>query len=102
METRLWNILQATFILVMLGISVQAQPALVTEVPNRSTNFVTVGDLVFFTSGDSLLRTDGTASGTILLKSGFNFGMFQRFTGHDEMLYFTNSSSRELWRSDGT
>ena len=70
MKTRVTIILQTACLILTLGISAQAQPTLVTKVPDASTNFISTGDLVYFTSGDSLLRTDGTATGTILLRSG--------------------------------
>ena len=83
-----------------LQISAQAQPALVTQVPNDSKDFQTIGDLVYFTSGNSLWRTDGTSEGTILLKSGF-VTVPNSFREFRNMLVFTTSAS-ELWRSDGT
>ena len=109
MEKPVRTFLQTTFILFALGIFVQAQPALVTEVPDGSRNLVKIGEFVYFTSGDSLLRTDGTAAGTIFLKSGI-FSSPGSFTGFNGMAYFTsspdpanvNSPLKELWRSDGT
>lgn len=101
-------ILQYTFMLMMLGVTVQAQPVLVDEIPRGSKNFTKIGDLVYFISGDSLLRTDGTAEGTILLKRGMdNAGDFEEFDG---VFYFANAQDpglsygkwKELWRSDGT
>lgn len=77
----------ATCILLTLGIYAQAQPTLVTEIPKTSTNFVTAGDLVYFTSKDSLLRTDGTAGGTIFLRSGFSTALSQK-TGFNGVLFF--------------
>ena len=95
----------ATYILLTLGIYAQAQPTLITEVPKASTNFVTAGNLVYFTSRDSLLRTNGTDEGTILLKSGFirqsGFASsFTDFTEFNGMLFFISGNG--LWRSDGT
>jgi ELWxxDGT repeat protein len=91
---------QSAVILVTFQITVLAQPAFVAEVPNDSKNFETIGSQVYFTSGSSLWRTDGTHGGTILLKSGFTTppNSFQEF---NNMLFFTTSAS-ELWRSDGT
>lgn len=79
----------ATCILLTLGIYVQAQPTLVTKIPKASTNFVTAGDLVYFTSKDSLLRSDGTAGGTIFLRSGFSTALSQQ-TDFNGMLFFVS------------
>src|SRR5688500_8095778 len=102
MKRRVQIILQTTIILTMLGIGMQvsAQPSVITEVPVNSTGFVTIGDLVYFTVGDALWRTDGTAAGTIALKSGF--AQPTSFTEFNGDLYFTNANRSELWRSDGT
>lgn len=83
-----------------IGMQVSAQPSVITEVPVNSTGFVTIGDLVYFTAGDALWRTDGTAAGTIALKSGF--AQPTSFTEFNGDLYFTNANRSELWRSDGT
>ena len=91
--------LLTTLILAIVGITLNAQPTLVTEVPKNSTNFVEAGDLVFFTSNDSLLRTDGTSEGTIFLKSGFSRNPSQQ-TDFNGMLFFVVGD--QLWRSDGT
>src|SRR5688572_18447087 len=99
MKKTILSFLPAMVTLWMLGVSAQAQPSRVTELPSESTNFVTAGDLVYFTSGDSLLRTDGTNEGTILLRSSFT-GSFSNFTEFNDMLFFV--SGDELWRSDGT
>lgn len=102
MKRSVQSFLKTTFILLSLGISVQvsAQPSFVTEVPVNSTDFVTIGDLVYFTSANSLWKTDGTAAGTILLKSDFTRTP-NSLTEFNDMLIFTTTAS-ELWRSDGT
>jgi ELWxxDGT repeat protein len=111
MERGVLRILLKTFILLCIGITLNAQPALVTEVPKASKNYINIGNLVFFTSGDSLWRTDGTAEGTIFLKSGFgSFSAYTPFTEWNGMLFFPSASSsqpsrvewKELWASDGT
>ena len=99
MRKRVLTFLQAAVILLTPGISAQAQPTLITEVPRASTNFATAGSLVYFTSRDSLLRSDGTGAGTIFLKSGFSTSLSD-FTEFNGMLVFT--SGNQLWRSDGT
>ena len=75
-------ILQTTLILLTLGLMVNAQPVQVTDIPNNSTNFNEIGDLVYFSSGNALWRTDGSAAGTILIKTGlptapFSFRKFK-------------------------
>ncbi len=78
---------------------VSAQPMLVGTIPNASSNFIQGNALVFFTSGDSLMVTDGTAGGTVLVKNGFTHP--KPVTTVGDLLYFV-SGSGELWRSDGT
>ena len=102
MERRLLIFCQSIFILFILGIFVQAQgqPVQVTEIPNNSTNLIKIGDLVYFTAGDALWRTDGTKTGTILLKSGF--GTLRELTEFKGMAIFVQERPEELWRTDGT
>ena len=99
MQQNLLNFLQATVVLLTLGITAQAQPKLVTQIPEASTNFVAAGEFVYFSSNDSLLRTDGTSRATIFLKSGFS-RMFSQATDFNGMLFFVVGD--QLWRSDGT
>ena len=112
MERAVRNLL-TTFILAIVGISLNAQPVPFTEVPSNSTNFVGMGDYVYFTSGDALWRTDGTAAGTFQLKSGFTqTGPYDRDWLREDMpefarafkgdFFFVNAHGTELWRSDGT
>ena len=72
MQKNVLKFLKVTVILLTSGITVQAQPTVVTEIPNGSSNFLEAGNFVFFTYSDSLLRTDGTSAGTILLRDGFS------------------------------
>lgn len=75
----------------------KAQPEFVTVVPQGSENFYSTSDYVYFSSGDSLFRTDGTAGGTIFLKNNLpDFKPLAEFNGR---LLF---SSNGLWSSDGT
>ncbi len=78
---------------------VSAQPMLVSEIPNSSSYFKKGENLVFFTTSDSLMVTDGTTSGTVLVKSGFVNPYPINAIG--DLLYFV-SGDGELWRSDGT
>lgn len=105
MERAVRNLL-TTLILAVAGIASNAQPVPFTEVPSNSTNFITMGDLVYFTSGDALWRTDGTAAGTFQLKTGFTQAkqwempeFAREFKGD---FYFVNANSSQLWRSNGT
>ena len=85
--------------LVLVGVTLQAQPVRITQIPDRSTDFLTAGNFVYFTSSDSLLRSDGTATGTVFLRSGFPSALTD-FTEFNSMLFFI--SGNQLWRSDGT
>ena len=106
MKTSLRSFQLAIFILFSNGIIVQAQPTIITEVPKASKNFFKAGGLVYFTTNDSLFRTDGTAEGTAFIKNGLpEPGKMIEFKG---LLFFTHDvgtpygKSKELWRSDGT
>lgn len=75
----------------------QAQPELISVLPQGSENFFSTSDFVYFTSGDSLYRTDGTTNGTIFLKDNLpDFKPLVEFKGR---LLF---SSNGLWSTDGT
>src|SRR5687768_10669979 len=108
MKRRVRIMLQLTVVLLSIGISVEAQPTLVTEVPSGSENFESIGELVYFTVGNALWRTDGTAQGTSELQSGFSG--FSEFTEFDGRLIFRSGKIpqenrvqwNELWTSDGT
>lgn len=61
-----------------------------------------VGGTLFFFGAGGLSRTDGTPSGTKLLRSGF---VPDQLTAAGKTLYFDASDQKhgdELWRSDGT
>src|SRR5690349_20702949 len=95
-----------TFILIVLTLTLNAQPAPVKEIPSNSANFVEAEGLVYFTSGETLWRTDGTSTGTIELRTGFNQGARWQYEpygrGFNGQFYFVNNNYTELWRSDGT
>ncbi len=123
MEKHVRRITQTAFILLALGMmaEVSAQPVPIKEIPGNSTNFIKIGDLVYFVAGDALWRTDGTEGGTIFLKNGVTqsddwfvpnaapeYGeMSRQINRHtaaefDGDFYFLNNSSKELWKTDGT
>ena len=71
-----------------------------------------VGNTLYFqandgTNGDELWKSDGTASGTVMVKdirSGFGTN-FAHFTAVGNTLYFQandGTNGAELWKSDGT
>lgn len=75
--------------------------------------FMAVKDNVFFVAsvgdqGDTLWKTDGTASGTVMVKDLIpddRSPQFADFVSVNDWLYFTaevDYSVRELWKSDGT
>ena len=80
-------LVQIGFVLSAIALTVDAQPTFVKQIPEASKNFISAGDLVYFTSNDSLFRTDGTGAGTIFLKSGFDF--FGNFLKYKGLLIFT-------------
>lgn len=108
MKTRL----QLTFSIGMLIVAsaATAQPTFVEKVSRASAHFIAANDLVYFTSNDSLMRTDGTAAGTFLVRSGLRFEYSPRLFAYKDLLIFivfTEDGSgwpadREMWRTDGT
>lgn len=63
---------------------------------------------VFTTNGNTLMKSDGTASGTVVVKDNFtNQETFNALTSCGNNVYFAVGSqgiisSEELWRTDGT
>ncbi|MCY2987766.1 MAG: hypothetical protein NTY19_07875 [Planctomycetota bacterium] len=77
------------------------------------SDFVQIGDIAYFVADDGvhgreLWKTDGTASGTTLVKdirSGSDASTPQALTNVNGTLFFAaddGSSGDELWKSDGT
>lgn len=93
-------------VLALCWTTATAQPTVITTVPDNSTNFVTMGDLVYFTVGAALWRTDGTEAGTFQLGDRFNQGNLWEHALYARYLngyaYFVNEGNTTLWRSDGT
>ncbi|MDQ2658665.1 MAG: hypothetical protein M3Y60_14680, partial [Bacteroidota bacterium] len=108
MKRLLRSILQSAIALnVFIAVAAHAQPTVVADIPDNSTNFVEMGDLVYFTAGEALWRTDGTGGGTIQLRpSGFTQENQWQYAPYgrefDGLFYFVNANSTELWRSDGS
>ncbi len=72
-----------------------------TQVLNNEFYFVGRGDFSY-----ELWKTDGSPTGTTLVKDGFIFGGFASLKTCGNHIYFTIGSSgnlpRQLWRTDGT
>jgi ELWxxDGT repeat protein len=72
---------------------------------NAPEGYVEAGDRVFFLFRDALWRTDGTAAGTVPVRTfGFNFNPPSRLTPLGNRLFFIldTGAGQELWVSDGT
>jgi ELWxxDGT repeat protein len=84
---------------------------------SEESDFVQVGNAVYFTGFDSvhgseLWRTDGTSTGTVLVKDtwpgthdglhGGNTGSFTNVNGTLFFLAFNGTNGFELWKSNGT
>jgi ELWxxDGT repeat protein len=111
-----------TLILIFTFSSLSAQPVLVKDIypgssPSTNASWIyytqQVGDTFYFAADDSthgveLWKTDGTESGTTLVKD-INIGttadgIEALLLGHDGYLFFDArvGNARDLWRSDGT
>src|SRR5690606_9650029 len=96
-------------ILLLLVTVAAAQPVFVKEIPGLSSNFTEVGSTLFFTSGDTLWKSNGTMAGTMIVKTGLaDPGNLFELNG---LLYFLNRKISpdpwediwtELWVSNGT
>src|SRR5437762_2000186 len=77
------------------------------SVASAPRSFTQVGNITFFAAstplgGRELWKTDGTASGTIVVK---HIGNPENFTNVNGTLYFTANrtvTGTDLWKSDGT
>jgi ELWxxDGT repeat protein len=88
-------------------------PGAQSALEREEGHLTSVGSTLYFlgNGGKELWKSDGTADGTIMLKSfstgaGFSRGAIHSLTALDGTLFFTVASStypfRELWRSDGS
>ena len=89
------------FVFFLITFAAEGQPTLIKQITDAASNLFAAGDFVYYTSKDSLFRTDGTEAGTILLRDGMNFGYTPRFTEYKELLIFTVFSASgpmgEIW-----
>lgn len=98
-----------TINILLLAITMHAQPVLVRSIPQSTSQLTEVGNVLFFTSGDTLWKSNGTAAGTVIVRTGLNNpGNLFQLNG---LLYFLNNRTgsypfefqwRELWSSNGT
>lgn|GEM_PF-1030805 len=88
--------------MLMLGLFgiAYAQPEFIGQLPTPGTDFYATTDYIYFRSGDSLLRTDGTPNGTLLLKTGLNTCCYRPVAEFNSRFFF--SLSGYLWSSDGS
>ena len=73
MEKHVRTILHSALVLFILGyfVEVSAQPVVVDETPNNSTNFNAIGDFTYFSSGDVVVAEKISCGGdcsTYLMK----------------------------------
>jgi ELWxxDGT repeat protein len=95
-----------TIVLLLIGVSINAQPVLLKILPTSASNFISTNGYLYFTTGtDSLWRSNGTASGTIFVKkigepivkmTNLTVGTFFYFTTHE------SGGHVALWKSNGT
>lgn len=82
-----------------------AASTLVTNIaPSRnsdSDSLIAFGNLILFDSGNSLWRTDGTASGTVKIKD-VRYICCGRQVGNQLFMNATDAQGREVWVTDGT
>jgi trimeric autotransporter adhesin len=83
----------------LVDIASGTQPADIHE-------FIKVGDVFYVATQQSLVRTDGTPNGTIVLAQFGQFDGPRKLTQLGNDVYFTaqghSNQGRELWKSDGT
>jgi len=93
------------------GQIVQVKDILPGSYSSNPSNFKVIGNVMYFAAddgvhGNELWRTDGTESGTYLVKD-IDFGSSnpEELTDVNGVLFFTaedGTHGRELWKSDGT
>ncbi|MBO9700449.1 MAG: T9SS type A sorting domain-containing protein [Sporocytophaga sp.] len=82
-----------------------AQPVLMKVIPTGSTNFTTTEGRLFFTSGDSLWTSNGTAASTYFIKKTGEPFLNVTNLRLGTFIFFTTQQSdgkTALWRTNGT
>jgi ELWxxDGT repeat protein len=84
-----------------------AQPVFVTNIGANSVNFTKGSDVVFYTTGNTLWKTNGTPEGTVVVRSGIPSPRNLFYNKKSNLLFFQtlvvgDPFSRSIWRSDGT
>ncbi len=77
-----------------------AQPTVIKQLPLNSDQFFVTADRVYFRSGDSLMCTDGTSYGTVLLKNGMSSLQYNPIREFNGLFFFSYDGG--VWSSDGT
>lgn len=71
--------------------------------PLAANHFAQAGNHIFYSGGGGIVKSDGSAAGTVVLKASANLGA-ELLTPMGGLVFFTavDLAGRELWRSDGT
>ncbi|MBT1705968.1 PA14 domain-containing protein [Chryseosolibacter indicus] len=93
-----------TILLTIIHADLKAQPVFVKQLAPGSNNFVSNNGYLYYASGDSLWRSDGTPGGTTLVKKlGQTIFRISEIKSPTSVFIITQSGgSQSLWRSDGT
>ena len=88
----------------LIGAQGFSQPVFLKELKPGSGNFTSSNGKLYYTSGDSLFKSDGTPAGTVLVKKlGEPVSLMSKATIGSNIYFVTqNGSSENLWKSDGT
>jgi ELWxxDGT repeat protein len=100
----MWHIAVATF---YIGFAIQStanQPQLVKDISPGAVGsnislLTRIGNTLFFRAGDDLWKSDGTDTGTILVRAGVKPLIISDNGG---MAFFISGADNHLWKSDGT
>lgn len=98
------SITTSLFVLLIYAFA-QAQPVLLKELPLQSQNFVSSNGTLYYTTGDSLWKSNGTPAGTIYVKKINESEISLTDMTIGSSFFFTakeSSGKRSLWKSDGT
>src|SRR5688572_22914242 len=92
-------------LILFVGASVQAQPVFLKELSANAGNFISSNGKLYYTTGDSLWKSDGTPAGTVLVKKiGESSIQLSGLTLGSSFFFSTTESSGKtaLWKSDGS